>query len=104
MNALASMNSGNAVKSALSGVQRMAVGGGRRVPSFGAAQTASPTRAAPMGSLGPGNAPASVQDLLSRPKRTVRSGWTKTSTIKGGAAPIPPGGAAGAGPGTGGGY
>lgn len=95
-----------AIKSALSGGQRMAVGGGSPMPRFGPRVAAKGTPAPSAMSVG-GGAPKGVGDMLSRPKRTRSSGYSKTANIKGGASPanMPPGGSGGsAGPGVGGGF
>lgn len=84
---------GTGVKSALSGLQRMSVGGGKRVPSFGPAVSASPIKQGNAGLASPG-----LVDMLSRPKRTRQSGIKKTAGIKGAAslgASMPPGGSSG---------
>jgi|SRR5579859_1238198 len=103
MNPLAAMNAGAALKSALAGTLRPAVGGGSPVPRFGprVAAAATPRAVASPLSLGGSKASPGLTDALSRPKRTRSSGYKKTSPVKG-AASLGPAGPASAGPGTGG--
>ena len=94
-------NIGSALKNALSGTQRMAVGGGSRIPRFGPAIAAKPTK--PVGIGQP--AVPSVQNMLSRPKRTRQAGYSKTAPSPKGLSVPKLGGVSGpasAGPGTGG--
>ncbi len=76
-NILKSFNS-NPIASALSGTQRMSVGGGARIPRFGPSFAAAGTKSVKAPGLTPKLAPT-VQDMLSRAKRTRRSGYKKTA-------------------------
>lgn len=75
-NLLSAINS-SPIASALSGTQRMSVGGGARIPRFGPSFAAAGTKSKAPG-LTPRVSPT-VQDMLSRPKRTRRSGYSKTA-------------------------
>jgi hypothetical protein len=101
MSPVAALN-GSAIRSALSGIQRPAVGGGSMVPRFGPRVAAAPTKAPSPMSIGGSAAAPDVADMLSRPKRAGRmKGYSKTAPIKGGAS-LGPKGPASSGPGTGG--
>lgn len=96
------MNPLAAIKSALSGSMRPAVGGGSPVPRFGprvaaAATPRAASKTSPLSVGGSGASPGLI-DMLSRPKRARQSGIKKTSPIKG-AASLGPAGPMSAGPG-----